>query len=202
PIFNEFHEKYGCNTGDVFTISIDQGDNTALVQAFETTYGGSFSHAPAVSGTDGGGNAVNATYGPSQYPTYVLIGPDNKFINIDIWPISSVADLEAAFPANAINPQACAVAVTPEMATLPISIFPNPATHSANVDLFFNENGAATLEVISLVGTTVLEMDLGLLNAGEHQVQLDLAQIEAGTYFVKVTQENAATAIQKLSILH
>lgn len=203
PIFNEFHEKYGCNTGDVFAISIDNGDNTAQVKQFETTYGGSFSHAPAVSGTDGGGNAVNTTYGPSAYPTYALIGPDNKFINVDIWPVGSVANLESAFPANSITPKACtAVSVDPAVAELPISIFPNPANNSAKVDLYFNEAGSASLEVFSLLGTRVLAMDLGEVSMGEFQAELDLIELEAGTYFVKVIQDNQATATQKLSVMH
>lgn len=104
--FNHLHDKYGCNAGDLFVISINTGqDNNTQVDAFEATYGGTYEHSPAVSG-DGGSASVDNAFNPSAYPTYCLIGPDNKLINADIWPISSVASFEAAFPGGSgITPQ-------------------------------------------------------------------------------------------------
>ena len=43
PIFNELHDKYGCNEGEVYCISINNGtDGDAEVIAFEEPYGGPF----------------------------------------------------------------------------------------------------------------------------------------------------------------
>jgi thiol-disulfide isomerase/thioredoxin len=202
PIFNELHEKYGCNNGDLFTISLDTGDDNAEVLAFEATYGGTHSPAPAVSGTQGGGNAVNSTYGPSAYPTYVLIGPDNRFINIDVWPVSSVASFEGAFPAGSgITPQSCAVAVTPaQVAAIPVGISPNPAMGSTKVSLNFPTDGNANLEVFDLAGARVTSVNLGLVKSGAQVQTLDISQLSAGAYLVKVSQEGATTGTARLHV--
>ena len=41
-------------------------DDDAYVESFMTNYGGSFEHAPAISG-DGGAGAVNTVFNPSGY---------------------------------------------------------------------------------------------------------------------------------------
>ncbi|MFY8136841.1 MAG: TlpA family protein disulfide reductase, partial [Flavobacteriales bacterium] len=91
PIFNELHETYGCNGGDLVCLSVNNGtDSDAEVLAFEENYGGTYSHSPAIS-ADGGSTAVDDLFGISAYPTYCLIGPDRTLVNADIWPISSLA---------------------------------------------------------------------------------------------------------------
>jgi hypothetical protein len=41
---------------------------------------------------------VNTAFGVTAFPTVVLIGPDNKLIEQDIFPIGSVSVLEGTFP--------------------------------------------------------------------------------------------------------
>jgi thiol-disulfide isomerase/thioredoxin len=200
--FNEMHDKYGCNNGDVFCISIDIGDNNAQVIAFENTYGGTFTHSPAVSGTEGGGDAVNATFNPTAYPTYCLIGPDNKMINLDIWPISSVASYEAAFPANSITPMSCsAVAVDPAVDAVSMNIYPNPASTSAKVDLYFDQAGEASIEIYNLIGARVHAQSLGSVNQGDFRTELNLNELEMGSYFVKVIRDGQAMGTKKLTVI-
>ena len=204
PIFNELHEKYGCNEGDLFCVSVDIGDSDQEVIDFENTYGGSFSHAPAVSGLTGGGNAVNSTYSPAAYPTYVLIGPDNKFINIDIWPVSSVASFEAAFPTGSgITAQSCAVAVDPALeAPIPVTLYPNPASNSTKLQLNFPVDGNAEVRVFDLAGAQIHAIDLGTVRSGMHETVLDLNQFSAGAYLVKVQQDGATTGTARLNVVH
>jgi len=96
--FSELHEKYGCNAGDIYCLVMNTGqDDDAYVESFMTNYGGTFEHAPAISG-DGGSAVVNTAFNPAAYPTYCIVGPDNKLVNGDIWPINSVSDFENAFP--------------------------------------------------------------------------------------------------------
>jgi thiol-disulfide isomerase/thioredoxin len=203
PIFNELHEKYGCNQGDLFAISLDIGDSNAEVLQFEQTYGGSFSKAPAVSGTEGGGNAVNSTYSPAAYPTYVLIGPDNRFISIDVWPISSVASFEAAFPAGSnITPASCAVAVTPAQAAIPVGISPNPAFGATKLSVNFPADGVASIEVFDLAGARVQQVALGTVKSGAFEQSLDVSGLSAGAYIVKVSQDGATTGTARLNVAH
>lgn len=203
PIWNELHEKYGCNQGQLYCLSIDNGDSDQDVMAFENQYGGTFSHAPAASGTQGGGNAVNTTFGIVAYPTYTLIGPDNKFINTDIWPISSVVDFENAFPSGSnIMPMACtSVSVDDELNAATLNMYPNPAAQSTRLDLNFENFGEVSIEVYDILGKQVAVRSLGTVDAGVQTVDLDLSAINNGIYIVRIQQDGKVLAAQKLEVL-
>lgn len=78
-------------------MSIDQGEGNSTVQSYVDTKGIKY---PAISGTQGGGDAVNTTYGIPAYPTTILIAPNRDIIEQDLWPLSTIlpalvnADLE------------------------------------------------------------------------------------------------------------
>ncbi|MFI5202966.1 MAG: T9SS type A sorting domain-containing protein [Flavobacteriales bacterium] len=196
PIFNQLHDKYGCNAGDLFCLSVNTGqDNDAAVDAFEATYGGTFNHSPAVS-SDGGSAAVDGVFNPAAYPTYCLIGPDNKLINADIWPISSVADFEAAFPvASGITAMACAVGMTepePGAENLILAVYPNPATSVATINFTSTEQvSALVIELIDVTGRVVLTQNQGNVNAGTNVFTIDVNALLAGSYMIRVKNAEA-----------
>ena len=90
PTLNQAFTDYGCNTGEVYFISIDQGDTDAEVLQYEETYGGLL---PSVSGVNGGGNSVTSTYGVTAYPTVILIAPNRTILSQDIWPLSNITSV-------------------------------------------------------------------------------------------------------------
>ncbi len=85
PQVKQIYEDYGCNTGEVFVISIDDIGTTAQVENFENSCGAA-DGAPAVSGADGGGGAVVNAYNPAAMPTIIFIAPDRSILDNDIWP--------------------------------------------------------------------------------------------------------------------
>ena len=101
PTMNQAYTDYGCNTGEVFFISIDNGDSDATVLQYETDYGGLF---PSVSGIDGGGNLVVSNYGIGAYPTVILIAPDRSILEQDIFPVSNIT---TALPNAGLNIAVC-----------------------------------------------------------------------------------------------
>ena len=101
PTLNQSFTDYGCNLGEVFYISIDAGDTDAQVLQYEYDYGGLL---PAVSGIDGGGDAVNSTYGIGAYPTVVLIAPDYTIIEQDIYPVTNIT---TSLPSAGLNMASC-----------------------------------------------------------------------------------------------
>ncbi len=103
PILNQAYTDYGCNTGDIIFLSIDNGDSDAQVMQYEIDHGGLL---PAASGNDGGGNAVNAAYGISAYPTVILIAPNHTILEQDIFPVSNIT---TALPNAGLNMAPCAV---------------------------------------------------------------------------------------------
>lgn len=201
PIFNELHEKYGCNSSNLICISVNTGqDDDAYVAQFEATYGGSFSHAPAISG-DGGSGAVNTAFNPAAYPTYCLIGADMKLKNADIWPLTDVATFETACTNAGFTPTPAtcsAVASTPELTLTDAQIFPNPST--GNVSVRFNNTVSSdvTIEVTNMVGQIVYTTSTSSV-AGSNAYDLNLADLNDGQYIVKIDNGQTQT-IAKVQI--
>ena len=101
PTLNDAYTKYGCNTGDVFFISIDDRNDDATVSQYETDFS---SLLPAASGSEGGGSAVASSYGVSAFPTVILIAPDRAILEQDIYPVSG---LDAALSSAGLQETSC-----------------------------------------------------------------------------------------------
>ena len=101
PTMNQAYTDYGCNTGEIFFLSIDNGDTDAQVLQYENQFGGLF---PSVSGIDGGGNLVVSNYGIGAYPTVILIAPDRSILEQDIFPVSNIT---TALPNAGLNIAVC-----------------------------------------------------------------------------------------------
>lgn len=184
--WNEFHDKYGCNEGDLYMISINgTGDNDAEVIAFENQYGGDFAHIPAVSTVEGGGDVPDTAFNVVAYPTYFLIGPDNTLLINDIWPISSVVDFENSFAQVGINPapMSCSLGVG-EVASVDFTIFPNPSLGDF-INIKFSENiNEAEVKIYNVLGSVVFSKVFGDENIS---INTDLT---SGTYIVSVKTKN------------
>ncbi|NRA13559.1 MAG: redoxin domain-containing protein [Crocinitomicaceae bacterium] len=206
PTFSEFHEKYGCNEGDVVCISIDDGDDDAAVLDFESTYSEStgFNPAPAVSGTQGGGNAINMAFGIIAYPTYCVVGPDMTLKIDDIYPIYNLASFETALSGVGFTPtvMSCAVGVDEQNALLnDIAVFPNPAAASATVSVSLDVPSDVTVEVFNLVGALVsTEVYNGV--SGENNFTINTSALENGQYILNVSLgDNVARTQVNLNVL-
>ena len=205
PIVNDFHHKYGCNQGDIIVLGISDRDNDATVQEFEDLYPGTNPY-PA-GGTDGGGAGIATTYGPSAFPTICLIGADGLVKNIDIWPVSSVADIEAAVSAAGItiNEQACSTANGIEENNISnVNIYPNPVSDIANIKFNLNENANnVTVEIFDLLGNKVNNEKAANFNAtsGENTLEIPTAKLANGQYFVRISSDNNNVVTQKFTVL-
>jgi thiol-disulfide isomerase/thioredoxin len=199
PHFNHFHEKYGCNQGNVFVISINNGtDTNAEVIAFENTYGGPYAHSPAV-GIEGGCTPVAQAFNPAAYPTYCLVGPNNTLLNSDIWPISSVASFEAAFPNGSITPMACSgqpTAITEQNNIKVLALFPNPAEDVVYITLQKETESVITYNVVNILGELVMDGSFGKVNTVNST--LDVHALSTGSYFVQFFFDGQIGSTQKL----
>ncbi len=204
PFFSELHEKYGCNEGDIFCISIDNGDNNADVLGFEATYSTSSGHspAPAVSGTEGGGNAVVAAFGIPSYPTYCLIGPDMKLKNGDIWPVNSIVELEAGLTGAGLTAteMSCnSSLVEQEVVENTIKVHPNPAADNATVSLDLEVTSEVVVTIYNSIGEMItVESFNGVI--GNNTFILNTSKIENGQYILKVSFGKGSQAQARLSV--
>ena len=200
PTFSEFHEKYGCNEGDVVCISVDTGDSDAQVLGFESTYSEStgFNPAPAVSGTEGGGNAVVSAFGVGAFPTYCVVGPDMTLKIDDIYPINNVATFETALSGVGFTPtvMSCATNSIEENALLnDIVVFPNPANASTTISVSLEATTDVTVEVFNLVGALVsTEVYSGV--SGENNFTVNTSALENGQYILNVSLGDNLTRTQ------
>jgi thiol-disulfide isomerase/thioredoxin len=119
PVLNQSFLDYGCNTGEIFYISMDIGDTDAEVLQYENNYGGLL---PSVSGVNGGGDAVNYTYGIGAYPTVVLIAPDHTILEQDIYPVTLISSV---LPNNGLNMASCDTGNTVSIEELTLEITNN-----------------------------------------------------------------------------
>lgn len=186
PIFNEFHDKYGCNEGDVVMISMNNGsDSDAEVIAFENLYGGPFNHAPAIS-ADGGAGAVDSDFAIAAYPTYCLIAPDTTLIESDIWPLTGVGTFEATFPAG-FNPPvlSCSLGVTDAISNLDFAIYPT-VSNGSEINIVLNEQVETDINVYDVTGRRIFFGNYNLKN-----IQFGLNAV-SGSYFVNIASENSS----------
>lgn len=194
PIIKDFYTKYGCNQGDVYVLGLEGDGTTAQAETFETNcVGGSAGTYPTCAGLDGGADPVHVTYGPAAYPTICLIGPDNKILNLDIWPVGSVASLEAAFPSGAITPMTCSTTSSVEdlLTDYSMAMYPNPAVDQITLALNLSQRADIKVDIYNNVGKLVLSQ-----NMGSHSVlnqNIDVTALENGSYHAKVTVNNGET---------
>jgi thiol-disulfide isomerase/thioredoxin len=203
PFYNQLHEVYGCNGHDLFVISINNGtDNNAAVTAFEATYGGPYAHSPAV-GIEGGCAAVDAAFGITAYPTYCLIGPDNKLKNGDIWPVSNMQSFVNAFPVgSSIQPAQCAVVGMNEHKVSAVkNVFPVPAHGPVTLEVALATAGAVAIEVIDATGRTAHSEMLGMRAAGSFVHTMDLGRLSEGNYMMRLSLDGASVGTYRLVMM-
>jgi thiol-disulfide isomerase/thioredoxin len=191
PKVQLFYEKYGCNMGNVVVLGNEcdvGGSNADLLSFYVNADMDSSTAYPSWSGMEGNGADVCNIYSPYAYPTVVLIGPDNQFINIDIWPIAGVEDIEAAFPAGVLSELDCSEATGLSGVYKnwsEVILYPNPATEKTVLSFEAPKGGTLQLEFVNALGQTVKELSLYGMQAGRNQLPIDFGDLAAGIYHIK-----------------
>lgn len=178
PIFNAFYDKYGCNAGDLFCISIEvAGHNNAEVIAFEQQYGGTTHHAPAVS-VDGGAANVVSDFGVNTFPVICGIGPDKKLFVENVTPVQNVYDIAQSFP-RGFNPPVmdCTANIESTQHSL-FKVFPNPIHRFVHIT---TKNPIIYLSVFNLDGIVIYHQKFDSVK----DIQLDL-NLTNGIYLLEL----------------
>lgn len=193
PAFNEFFDKYGCNMGDVYGLSINNGtDNNAEVIAYKETYGGPWEHPPAAS-NEGNSAAVTTDFGVGAFPTFVLIGPGNILLEKDIWEGSvSVELFESTFPSGfepPVNYCTVILGVEENAFDLGLQVFPNPNSGSQINIKLNNDITSADVKIFTVLGSQVYS------NRFASNVFSINTSLASGSYLVAVTTDKGASTI-------
>jgi len=82
-----------------------------------------------------------------------------------------------------------------------ISIYPNPATGSVNIDLNAVSASAGVISITDIQGKQVAASTIGIVEGANH-FELDISGLQPGIYFVKVVDNNSTvypvTKVQKM----
>lgn len=76
-----------------------------------------------------------------------------------------------------------------------VELYPNPFRSTVLLHLDLLMTGPSTVEVFDVLGRRVLRRDLGVQPAGSSEYRLDLAEVPAGLYVVRVS--NGSESITK-----
>ena len=68
-----------------------------------------------------------------------------------------------------------------------ISIYPNPVTQSATIELFLNRANDVKVAVFDMLGRNVKTLHDGAMASGKQNIKLDATSLKNGFYFVQVT---------------
>jgi hypothetical protein len=67
-----------------------------------------------------------------------------------------------------------------------LSVYPNPAQSNLNMDVNLNEGGNVTVNIVDVTGRIVLSENKGLLNAGEHKLNINTGNLDNGVYIYQL----------------
>lgn len=187
PQVNLAYEKYGCNNGEVVFLSIDNGDTDAQVQAYEEEYDIEY---PAISGVDGGGNAIVSQYQVFGFPTFFVVAPDSTIVRDIDPPTLAVFDLH--FEQLGLAPMSCTSGLFgPSAATEQMTVFPNPL-QGDKLLVQFDEaiSGMAEVELVDIRGRVCHQSTMSLQQT--MQIDLPTAHLAKGMYFLRVIPHDSA----------
>ncbi|HVP07059.1 MAG TPA: T9SS type A sorting domain-containing protein [Candidatus Acidoferrum sp.] len=93
---------------------------------------------------------------------------------------------------SAVNLYASITGIDDPHGTLPNSFvlnqnYPNPFNPTTTISFSLPTNSEVSLEVFDILGRTVERRDLGVLSAGEHQLEYDASQLASGMYLYRVS---------------
>lgn len=71
--------------------------------------------------------------------------------------------------------------------SISVSVYPNPVLNSLNLDVNIAFEGAVTVELYNVTGQLVMAENVGTFMEGLNQHQLDVANLQKGVFFVKVS---------------
>lgn len=180
PQVNLVYEKYGCNTQDVFFLSIDFDDTDAQVIAYEEEHEIMY---PSISGIEGNGNDIVQAYAINSFPRFYVID-STKTIRVQVDP-PTVVRFDYEFDLLGITPSACATSIEDTYDVEDMHLFPNPMLDTDVLSFQIGDlSNRCELKMYDVTGNTVLIRELDIDEIAKQQITLqDLSQ---GIYFVEI----------------
>ncbi len=178
----------GLSNPNVVFYLVDDAGNTSCstlnswASTNSITYNASFNNT---------GNLIKMTdYGSSGMPKTVVIGPDHVvYYNVN----GAVSQTALQ---NAINTALATGINEPKRMSMSLNVFPNPVSTTTKVTYTLKNSSDVTLKVMNALGQEVSTVSLGNQSAGKQEYQLNIENLSAGIYFVKLNAGEATETIK------
>ena len=79
------------------------------------------------------------------------------------------------------------------------TISPNPCKHTTTLSFELNQTSDINFSIYSMTGSLVKQMSHSGFSTGKNSLQLDLSDMQAGTYICRIT-DNQNSVVQKLVV--
>ncbi len=113
PYISDAYQYFGCNQAQLIVLGINHKDTKEEVSKFEEDYD---LCCPSISGLEDNGSSICELYDIQAHPTTVLIAPDRRIVETDIWPIPSPSFLIDLLESYGMVHQPCGPAVSKKYA--------------------------------------------------------------------------------------
>jgi hypothetical protein len=125
-------------------------------------------------------------YGKKVWPNYYVGNNVNEELFwMENWISARVTWLDAAIASLDAS------LVLAKEEEISLRAFPNPAAHSVTLEFPLSQDAALDLQVVDLLGRSVLQKNLGYIAHGNTIVPLDISSLSSGRYIIQIfTQEN------------
>lgn len=130
------------------------------------------------------------SYAISYYPIIYMICPDRTIREVGTLTAAQFFAEMSSCPPQGVEAISEAGAVT---------LYPNPVTGSATLDVDLLSASDAEIEVMDAVGKTVYPVEKRSLPAGNNSLTLDFSSLPAGIYFVQV-KAGCLTITKRLAV--
>lgn len=177
--FQRSYEAFGLNTGNVFHMGINWGNDNQGVREFDSIFGLTF---PSVSGSQGGGNIVYNQYQIQSYPTVIVINTAHEIPDQYIWVPSEENIEEAIIAAGGI------MVGTEEMKSddTQFAFFPNPVRDMGSIGVPLTKAANVKFEVYNILGKQLISGEQQFLKGGKHTIPISVVHLANGIYFIKL----------------
>lgn len=77
-----------------------------------------------------------------------------------------------------------------------LNVYPNPTNGILNVNFEAMASSEVSIDVVNILGATVLRQDLGTVQSGVQRHVMDMNNLEAGIYLVNITANNTVSTVR------
>ncbi|MBO4587819.1 MAG: T9SS type A sorting domain-containing protein [Bacteroidales bacterium] len=142
--------------------------------------------------THNGINEENNVFVKTKYPYAMYFGTYGRGIFMDKKYVTDTSN-------TVVDPGFLGVPEVVATGKTSVSIYPNPTSSQATIDINLSENANTMVRVFDMSGKVVFTENLGRIDAGNHKTQLNCQNLRKGIYIVNVVS-GKATATSKLVV--